>query len=186
VLVAPPEVGCVYLVPTVRACWYYRLDDWPVFGPLHDDEEVLNTPVKHYHLDPRFLTHEQWEYGITQISETGSYAASYGRSAVFQDVVLRFKPGNGFTAQPRLPVLRQLTCLREWPPRPFQPRCIEKLEDAYAGFRLDSRLSGPHKGMPLASLPVQDGIRVSPAHGLIWCAETGRLVRRRELEQASP
>lgn len=51
----PLVVGRRYLVPTVLATWRGVKRAWPVLGPEHDDADFLNFPIRHYHLDLRFL-----------------------------------------------------------------------------------------------------------------------------------
>ena len=58
----PPVVGRFYMVPTVRYKWRYRMSDWPVIGPRHNDAMLLNFKPMHYHVDGRFITNAEYAW----------------------------------------------------------------------------------------------------------------------------
>ncbi len=66
-LAAAPEpltVGRFYRVPCIRAeMWKMMV---PLFGPLHEDAEIVGFPEQHWHIDWRFIPErivEKWSYG---------------------------------------------------------------------------------------------------------------------------
>ena len=62
----PYIVGQTYRVPCVRGTWStFGPVWWPVNGPLHDDEHLLNFPWDHWHIDHRFVTVAKWRAGAT-------------------------------------------------------------------------------------------------------------------------
>jgi hypothetical protein len=62
------EIGKFYLVPTVYGPLGFRMDYWPVLGPMHDDKEVIGFPLSHYHYDFRFFNSDQWAYVLRYTS----------------------------------------------------------------------------------------------------------------------
>lgn len=80
-------------------------------------------------------------------------------------------------------VYNDLKCLREmpdWYPA-HAAKWIPKLEEKYADACLiDGKC--PHKGIDLSGCPAVNGIVVCPGHGLLWNAETGKLVPRPQPE----
>lgn len=54
-LSVPPQIGRMYLVPTVYGRWFGSARHWPVIGPKHHDTQCLRFEPHHYHLDVRFL-----------------------------------------------------------------------------------------------------------------------------------
>lgn len=164
-MTSPPIVGRYYLVPCV---WVPQ--DSPVaagwravLGPRHEDREALGFPYLHFHNDPRFLS----DAVIDRIRSIAGH-----RQSIF-DCVITGVRGIEY---------RRRRCLREMPEVPAAwgqdwRRELQRLNGA-ATLRGPCKVC-PHRGVPLASLPVAaDGTVTCPGHGLRWNVSTGRLVRR--------
>src|SRR5437762_3510836 len=55
----PPKESRSYLVPTIHVFHKGHEADWPIIGPYHNDIEIFNQSIHHYHLDGRFLSLEE-------------------------------------------------------------------------------------------------------------------------------
>jgi hypothetical protein len=159
---------------------------WPVFGPRHEDGELLGFPWQHYHFDPRFLTNKQIKnrtryrllgkeeiFGIP-LTDHGASSAEHIR----QFAPDHLKEHKHIAAVPLPPPeYRRLRCKRRMPEY-TNPALAVKLEPHFYGRTLKSCKVCPHRGLPLASLPVgEDGLVVCPGHGLRWDAKTGELAQ---------
>lgn len=173
-----PVVGQTYLVP-VHQDRVGRL--YPIMGPFHADAELAPwagaaAALPHAHYDVRFLP-------LAMIS--GRKRQRMDRAtALFSHVHLLLNdpvPPEGVLFH------RPLVCLRKVPTHPFDVVWREQqvvggyipfLEARYATARVKCGRC-PHRGFPLAGLPVgPDGGVTCPGHGLRWHVETGRLLAR--------
>lgn len=171
-LTAPPIVGEVYLVPCL-----HRQGEWiATQGPVHADPE-LGVPQRHLHYDVRFVSDEM-------VRRIGLRHAR--RSSALEEILAHVLPAQTlvkvlFTAvmiiQPdEAPEHRPMRCVREMPTYEliYTNTWLERLERTYAGAHVtDGRC--PHRGLPLLSLPQQDGKVVCPGHGLCWQLKDGCL-----------
>lgn len=168
-LTEPPIVGRYYLVPCVKTP---RDEDYPpawvpVLGPMHEDRTTIGFPFEHYHHDLRFSS----PAALARISRDAD-AGGAARGPL--DQVLA-DPGHTLPA----PEWRRRRCHRAMPEASGQPWWLAAMERAHAGARLKACRICPHRGLPLASLPVApDGTVTCPGHGLTFNISTGRLVRR--------
>lgn len=181
-LTTPPVVGETYLVPCLRSLTGRLL---PIIGPLHADPE-LQVPRAHGHLDLRFVT-EEAAREVAHLSHGNRslkcqlliVASPFSKllGSLFLTLVYDWR-GTGISIEP-------LVCLRDMPPynRLGAERWIEGLEARYQHASLTNGRC-PHRGFPLLSLPLENGRRVCPGHGLCFSAE-GRLVRASEEEKRS-
>lgn len=174
------EVGKFYRVPCVRGSWLGVADWYPVLGALHEDSEHINFPYWHYHVDSRFLSQRQCRR-----------AANYYRQdrGCIEVLVRRFPlmihecTRKQFRREDHpKPVMRKRKCARER----FSPRVADNapwnngLESAYADKKL-AHGHCPHRGADLSTMrPDSVGCIECPLHGLIFHAETGRMVPRAE------
>jgi hypothetical protein len=167
-LTSPPVIGQTYLVPCVQviphphATVKAQSGLWPVTGPAHDDIEHIGFAPRHWHYDVRFLTAAQFAFLRRRNKNV----------TIFDNVIVE----HVHYAMPKLE-----------PPQPVALRCIRRLpaysppwwhtalELAYANARVTDCGRCPHRGIPLASVPVVDGVKTCPAHGLAWNAATGAL-----------
>jgi hypothetical protein len=163
-----PVVGDWYRVPHVVSAWGNMSGCWPVSGPLHDDTEILEQPWRHYHYDPRFMTSDD----VNRLCDNQRHpieGAGEGRQRLFGTVLVPLDDGG--------PILLPSRCKRRMP-RYIAARhlpWLPVLEEAFRGRRADCRTC-PHKGLPLASLPVDaDGAVTCRGHGLRWDRATGEL-----------
>lgn len=192
----PPVVGQVYLVPCVfiagppgsrkqlrdgtgpKGCEGMLPGWWPVIGPQHEDAAIFEFPHQHWHLDLRFL-------GKVQVAnrmfgrEEGTEAERAAR--------LLSRPLTNHGALPA-PEYRPRRCMREQPDwndflaathRTRRPDNMAKLDrvTAIKGQTLKTCMVCPHRGLPLGSMPVINGVITCPGHGLRWRADTGEVVR---------
>ena len=172
-LTAPPVVGERYLVPCLRSRSGLLL---PLIGPLHADPEIGVAQV-HGHLDLRFVSEDAArEVALRHPANATEPARSFVALCPIGVIMLSLfvcevtdERRTGITVEP-------LVCLRPMPlyRRAAALRWIEGLEARYRGAALTGGRC-PHKGLPLLSLPLQEGRRVCPGHGLCF-SEEGRLV----------
>lgn len=167
------EVGQYYLVPTVMGRWSgYAARSWPVIGPKHNDRHCLNFDWDHYHLDARFFPfaypdsdHQAWKGVMSMPLMTSERMNPAGLPAV---------------------VWKRLKCRRTR--NPVQDMLVEAvstakqwqcLVDDFAGRQALNDGRGwvcPHRKVPLAGQPVEDGVIVCPLHLLRIDAATGKVL----------
>lgn len=190
---SPPVVGRMYLVPCVlvgspksrkvlgsntppRGCGGMLPGWWPVIGPHHEDAELLNFPFQHWHYDLRFLSNAQ----VENRGKDGFHTTSSVLS-----VLPRPLTNHG---ELESPVLRPRRCMREqvdWSNHPdikrytTRPEALRKMEriTAQKHHGLKSCMRCPHRGLPLGSMPVIDGVITCPGHGIRFHASTGKVVQ---------
>jgi nitrite reductase/ring-hydroxylating ferredoxin subunit len=171
-----PIIGRFYLVPCVevtaehvkQGCSGMLTGWWPVYGPEHEDTKFFDFPHRHWHYDARFLSDRQ-------LSNRGQHSTRRGT-----EVVLALPLTNHGELRP--PALRRKQCRRpvpEWQQTlPGLPKLERVIKAEGRTLRGNCKVC-PHRGFPLASLPVMpDGSVTCPGHGLRWHAETGALVQR--------
>lgn len=164
-----PIVGKYYLVPCVAD------DDgewWPIVGALHDDAEILNFPLEHYHKDARFLTAKQMRYRRWSPTANNNSDLLIAVYAASEHSDVEWKRRQCQRVMPTFPLVLNTASGRRgigW---------FGKLEQAYADKTLPACMTCPHRGMPLKNLPVKDGKIICNGHGLQWDAQTGKLVSR--------
>ena len=161
------EIGRFYLVPTVYGPLDFRMDYWPVLGPMHDDKEVIGFPLSHYHYDFRFFNADQW-----------AYVLRYTGGGVVHGVVMCDNPDS--ETKPGPIIFRRRKCQREYPEFPFkraESGWLPKLREKYEAVIMKD-LTCPHKGASLRGLAVSEaGCVTCPLHGLRWNIETGELLQ---------
>jgi hypothetical protein len=164
---AAPLVGTWYRVPHIVATTGLA-GCWPVLGPIHEDAEIIGQPLAHYHFDPRFLSASDFAR-ICDPSIHPIEGAGTGKQRVFGAVLI---PNDH-----HFPILLPARCQRRMPPyvpAGFLP-WLSSLEAAYRDTRTDCRTC-PHRGMPLATFPVdRDGAVTCRGHGLRWDVSSGAL-----------
>lgn len=162
---SPLVIGRFYSVPCINAL-VWNLGMTPIIGPLHEDKEHIGFDDMHWHIDWRFVS--AWQ--LSRLSGSGRIPV--------QAKVISQKNTAGQIVE------RRLKCKREMPEFPLRPygknvvHWLEDLETAQENSRLKCGMICPHRGLPLAGCPVNDGIVVCPAHGLAWDVESGALVKR--------
>lgn len=167
----PPVVGRKYLVPTVFYGWLHQAKPrtWPVLLPFHSDADFLAFPDPHYHVDARFLSPSDWQ-------RANSYSSYYDAPTTCQGVPLARR---GETHPPI--VWRARTCHRSVIRYSgiATSRITRRLLPHYGNAQARRVRTGwvcPHRGYPLGSAPVVDGVITCPLHGLCIDAETGRVI----------
>lgn len=190
-MTSPPVVGETYLVPCITMDYGQNgVWDVPVFGTVHSDPELgVAASFDHLHIDQRFVT----EIYLNKFHHCGS-------SNLFA------KPEVSIMVQRRLtlPVLsgpnikgtreeKPMECLREIYLTPYMVNRDKSVNRWFTGDSLnhfgrfedkhgDATLKAckvcPHRGIPLESMPVRNGLITCPGHGLDFDACTGKLVRR--------
>ena len=182
-------VGGWYLVPHVRAqvgLGTKLVAIWlPVYGPLHDDREIIGFPDPHYHLDFRFLTE-----GAKEVLHT---VHQYFDSP-FLMVITKVIPQHPNALMPNAyPVMRfreLVECdvpadryFRHIPARCNTLTLAEPYPATVWGWGMAKAFQNaclsedricPHRGADLSSIEPEGGIITCPLHGLMWDAETGR------------
>lgn len=171
---APPIVGRRYLVPCCTALSMKTRRRYlvPVNGPIHTDPELGHpATVPHFHVDWRFISNRTaFDMYRIDIDCVGRWNDCYSQ-ALFN--MAEIGVGNN---EPLFVGERMMVCKRI-PPPVTRHRLVSKLEKMCKGrqLNLDTMLC-PHKGVPLASLPVEaDGCVTCPGHGLRWDVRTGKL-----------
>ncbi|RAX42424.1 Rieske 2Fe-2S domain-containing protein [Rhizobium tropici] len=168
-LAAPVEIGKFYLVPTVEAEWYGRVQPWPVIGPKHSDAHCLRFEEQHYHPDPRFIAARRrdddynfWRFVAAAPITTNKRINSAGL--------------------PR-PVWRRRKCLR--PANPWLQDIFELVQlngnwqchfAEWTGKQAKHDGRGwvcPHRAVPLADHAPVAGVITCPLHMLRIDADTG-------------
>lgn len=175
----PPIVGQHYLVPVLRAYpWHRWVDDWPVFGPLHDDDEFFKFPHRHYHIDVRFVTAVQRKRMASAAfgheMRSVSYAPEFSAFAYPLNSRQKAVPAH------RPPLVRLRCSQSDWKFGGFDNQGrIQAMRDALgdpapAIVLADGRKLCPHRKADLSSLtPDEDGIVTCPLHGLrVQCGPT--------------
>lgn len=160
-LTTPPVVGETYLVPCIIPIG--RMEWWPIWHPAHSDPE-LGTPTEHQHYDVRFLSDRQIRVldrdcnfpNNEPVVNAGRCAA---KAAFITDRLYRPK-----------------RCLRELHE---QESFGAVFEARFVNAQLRDGIC-PHRGANLNSVPIRDGCRTCPLHGLRWEAPTGVFAPRRD------
>lgn len=169
------RVTCLFVAPEARVHWM-PADGWvPVLGPRHEDQEHLNFPYEHFHVDWRF----------TPILPNDMIVAPHGR------VVTCTHHVNGKRALEGSPVLKRRMCRRVMPDFPSQPGSRysgpderwPNLERANACKRLKPGGICPHRGIDLRPFAKEDGTAICPGHGLRWDLATGLPIRHHQRNQ---
>ncbi len=167
-----PEVGKFYLVP----CVLYKGVWTAVFGPLHDDRDLIGVEADHYHRDVRFADDDECEWLGSRFAEP-----SAEQCALFTIVITDHIESE--IAYKRRKCRRRMP---EFPHKarrngaiggPSEPPWLRILEDAYRGANAKCGRC-PHRGFNLKGLPQKDGKVVCPGHGLRWHVRTGALAPR--------
>ncbi|MES0027964.1 Rieske 2Fe-2S domain-containing protein [Mesorhizobium sp. M0040] len=149
----PPKVGEYYLVRTIYGNWLGMLDNWPIIGPKHSDDEYFHLSEDHYHIDvrftdPKFHTHAE----------------------AFEKVIL---------ANNKVPVVwRKRMCHASWIYHTLGVcSSVIELNQHYAGQTARAGKSGwicPHKKLSLGEIqPDAFGVITCPLHGLRIDGKTG-------------
>jgi hypothetical protein len=165
-----PIVGKRYLVP----CVFNQGEWWPVYGPPHEDAEIIKFPDTHFHYDWRFMPDE----------EMIGYNGDRSHSRVLSKGTLNFRVYEKVRVCKRkmleFPVLTTSRAGPEYGLKeiPF----ARALELAFAGENVIETSSGcrlcPHRKFRLNGLPTRDdGSVVCPGHGLCWGSD-GKMVKR--------
>jgi hypothetical protein len=175
-LLSAPLVGHRYRVPCVRSgrmkgslakangLWI------PVITPGHVDPE-LGVEIEHFHFDFRFIGKALWKIVANRRPPGSAGSLGYLYSAEWAD--------EGPTEQVKRCLWEAVT----FPHGRSAGSPTNVLEPRYADQILKPNcLICPHRGTYLGDQPVRNGARICPAHGLAWCAETGRMIPRADLE----
>lgn len=176
------EVGKSYRVPKVYGDIYGRARWWPVMGPKHEDKALIGFAPIHYHIDWRFVPESDYRRIVRGRTEDNCYAV------VLQETYYSVEPpperqrSIATSPNPNVilarPELRRAKCIREMVPYPIahvERAWMAKLRPAYADCKMKNMIC-PHRGLPLDTLPVIDGVVTCPGHGLRWRVDTGEMV----------
>lgn len=157
---SPPIVGKFYLVPCVQLpdeVRGFNAGEWvPIVGGLHHDQEI-GTDELHYHQDWRFSNIED-----TSPSEVIGVSYYFGEASFpSPDTEIKYF---------------RKKCRRESDTRfrDYAWEITDQLEQLLENAKMD-KLTCPHRGANLASVPIKDGCVVCPLHGLKWSVTTGEL-----------
>lgn len=163
-----PVIGNYYLVLCVK----WGNDDFyvPLVHETAHAEPELGSERPHIHVDYRFMTKEQLKTCHFDLKK-----------------ILGGRSIPALTAKNNFPAIteRPFQCLRQFYPYAFivnDTSLYETLEDRFVDSCLDlSCPVCPHKGMPLNSVEVINGVISCPAHGLTFSAVDGSLIRKNSL-----
>ena len=173
-LTEPPVIGKYYDVPAVLVPpGMQMVEGWvPVIGPAHTDREILNFDVIHVHFDLRFAC-----AGYGRFEEHGAVGPddlaaplclSHRRYDIAREHVM--------FASPVTWGRRIMKCKRafpSWRASRAGEMPHEVMREAMPHACLKACKVCPHRGLPLASIPVIDGEIECPGHGLRFTASTG-------------
>lgn len=184
-LPAAPIIGKYYMVPTVHynCCGY--VSDWPVFGPRHDDAEIIGFPWPHYHHDSRFMTARQFR---AVVAYGGLWRPDYVNIAALPLHRLKNGANQGpdhyeVTVPHPKPIYKKLLCKRDMHMFPVpgvdvaEDSFVTKMRKHYKDDCLRVTENGtfcPHRGVRLDTLKPVDGVITCPLHGLRFYAATGK------------
>jgi hypothetical protein len=181
-LTEPTVVGRDYLVPSVVTGGHLV----PVMGSVHIDHEL--GPIAcfpHIHVDQRFvdvsILHDLW--GMTERDIAPNPATGVHKICIILADVIR-----GPVSEQVFPCLREMPHFKHHQTRddgkPFYVHAGDRVdqtgafEDAHEHRTLKACKVCPHQGIPLASMPVRDGVITCPGHMLDFDAATGKIIRR--------
>lgn len=171
-LTTPPVVGKFYLVPAILWDWGQRGNPqhwWPVIGPKHNDIEFFNFTAKHYHVDPRFLTHRH------KIYLSPSRYGSAEQTVLGQPLNNRDLPEG-----PESPMWRKMKCSKSYVDYPFgETEQVIQINKHWAGQQCDRSKFGwicPHRNVHLGSVAAISGVITCPLHGMKIDAVTGKVL----------
>ena len=172
---------------------------WPIIGPWHEDEALLDFPTWHFHIDWRFVDAK------TRTAVSRQLDPSHAGSEIAQVIIARDivplgtvppKHNTWWTVRAdqrkgeRGFALPEDACERWFrherrtpepdpPPKWWrQTHWRPELEEAFEGRRLvGPERRCPHRGVPLAGIEADaEGVLECPLHGLRWRACDGRHV----------
>ncbi len=173
------KIGSYYQVPCVRAVRNdHKLtmpeterlfSDWiPVIGPKHNDSDISDYKLDHWHVDWRFTA---------ELLPGAFFALPIDAAEVVRGPELRRKMMR--RQMPRYAVsLKAHSDRYDDKPVPW----LYELENAFADKKLKTCRTCPHRGIPLRGIRAYDGVVTCPGHGLAWNVKTGELVRRASKE----
>jgi hypothetical protein len=151
---------------------------FPIFGPEHDDKELLDFEKRHYHFDFRFAGKRMINYWRCQ------YHKPYSDDQVAQFMMIRVQLTEDRAGHIEV---RKLRCVRRMPDFPLevahwlkpvlQNKLLPVLEYAFRDKRTTCATC-PHRGFKLDQLPQKNGVVVCPGHGLAWNMASGEMVSR--------
>lgn len=173
------EVGQYYLVPTVFGKWAgYAARSWPVIGPKHNDRHCLHFHWDHYHHDARFFPFAYPD------GDHGAWKGVMSRPLMTSEAM---NPGGLGPV-----VWKRMKCRRL--KNPAQDMILDSVSSGnerwqcllndYRGKQAAHDGRGwicPHRKVPLAGQPVEDGVIVCPLHLLRIDAATGKVLGYREV-----
>ncbi len=179
----PPLIGERYLVRTAIANpGGVAAQDVlvPVFGTRHSDPQLgWIAGSRHIHVDPRFVPMAiiKTLFGAIIPSEESMYPNSDGHYKVPALFDYHYRG----MAEPRL-----WECLREMPDYD-KGNLISDTDNQFYKWQEDmagTSLTGscrtcPHQKISLNSVPIINGKRTCPGHGLQFCGTTNKLVARK-------
>lgn len=157
-------IGKLYEVAAIEVRNWYGLDGFiPIVGPEHQDVEFINFPWDHWHID--------WRFASQKIVRHFDYRPL---NHLYAYVVMRVGT-NGIPIAFGEPVIKRMTCKREWPEYPWQQ--ANWLPDLTRQFRCAKIVNGvcPHRGIPVSAMHREGDVLTCPGHGLQWNAVTGLL-----------
>lgn len=167
------------MVPTVHAMWNTEIKDWPVVGPMHDDEQFFNFFWKHYHVDARFLTRMQqralggspespkFHERITRACMGSPLQSNHATNS--DGLSKTFLIKKKCTLSAPAPPDSRITATREW----------QAMASHFAGYTCKHGKHGficPHQHVALGAVAVIDGVITCPLHGLRIDAASGRVL----------
>jgi hypothetical protein len=169
-------VGKSYLVTTIFHDAPEIMDYVPVLGKLHTDDELFtasnpNAKIPHIHIDFRFLKPEH----LSHWGKEEDYHASYGRFPV-----VGFLDPKKY-GHPEIE-MKEMKCIRNFPDyreahkhSPGYDEIEAKCEKKTLNLK---KPVCPHHGTDLSTVQAKDGVITCPLHGLNWCGQTGKLIKK--------
>lgn len=173
------KVPCMQVLPSNRIPLADPFGWVPVLGPLHEDFEILEFRLAHYHIDWRFVSEAVWRRAVQDVDQ----GAAVGHVL---STVLSNTHGTPWRQKVEgTPELRRIKCRRAMPDFPHNSTIPdrsyrwERLERAQA-FTCSKLKPGnvcPHRGIDLTPFIKEDGTVTCPGHGLRFDARTRELIQ---------
>lgn len=150
----PAIIGTEYLVPHISVNRFGKNRLLPILLPRHVDDEVVAGPdaagLPHFHLDWRFLVDKDMKF----------LQLSFGDAVTVISAELPPVEGAYFNIK----YIKKI-CQRDF----FYPTPSNEFANQYSKCRVKNGKC-PHQGFDLSVVPIFNGFKTCPMHGLNWKA----------------
>lgn len=163
-LKSPPVIHQFYIVPTA---FHPKFGEVPVRGEPHSDKYIIGEAREHFHYNIPFLPYSVLEKVINDI-EGKEARVPYADMPSLASVAI-------FLSSSLTRGEKAFMCLREDPVYP-SANFLPNLTEAYLGQKANNNRC-VHQGLDLSQVPVKNGCRECPLHGLCY-DEKGEVMKK--------